>query len=472
MSKNNFKNSDISFNKKLWSIYLLSGFQSLAFSGIFILTVPMSQIIWPGDAYHALEMGILITTLFWASSITGIVFGRLIDKWSRKHILFVISIFRGFSMLMLAFAIEGEGLQTWWYFFIFIFIFASFAGGSYPAVVSIAHDVVPINKRSQFFGIYGIIMSIFTMIGFLISGYLVQEGYWRFFFAGIGLAILLAGLILILCVNEPKRGVLREELSDVLKGDIEYDFQIDRKTMRETMLSKTNGIALIEGVFTNVFIGSLNILILPFMMSEPHHFSPFAMGVFLVFFGLSGGLIGQILLARISDKFSAKNHARRLYFIVFALIAGTFSFILMFYLPLPHLTIEQGKDIPHLFSFPVIWLMGIIFLTSSSISSLYSINQGPILQEINLPEAQGQIVSWNQFLEHIGYGAGPLIAGILISFSGQNYQMISLVIGLFAIPGIILWILGFKWYAEDKKKINNILKDRAESLNQKNNEIS
>ena len=242
--------------------------------------------------------------------------------------------------------------------------------------------------------------------------------------------------------------------------------------MRETMLSKTNGIALIEGVFTNVFIGSLNILILPFMMSEPHHFSPFAMGVFLVFFGLSGGLIGQILLARISDKFSAKNHARRLYFIVFALIAGTFSFIIMFYLPLPHLTIEQGKDIPHLFSFPVIWLMGIIFLTSSSISSLYSINQGPILQEINLPEAQGQIVSWNQFLEHIGYGAGPLIAGILISFSGQNYQMISLVIGLFAIPGIILWILGFKWYAEDKKKINNILKDRAESLNQKNNEIS
>ncbi|MHA1658969.1 MAG: MFS transporter, partial [Promethearchaeota archaeon] len=435
-------------------------------------TVPMSQIFWPEDAYHALEMGILITTLFWTSSITGIVFGRLIDKWSRKRILFVISIFRGFSMLMLAFAIEGEGLQTWWYFFIFIFIFASFAGGSYPAIVSIAHDVVPLNKRSQFFGIFGIIMSIFTMIGFLISGYLVQEGYWRFFFGGIGVAILLAGLILIFCVNEPKRGVLREELSDVLKGGAEYDFQIDRKTMRETMLSKTNVVALIEGIFTNVFLGSLNILILPFMMSEPHYFSPLAMGVFLVFFGLSGGLIGQILLARISDKFSAKNHARRLYFIVFALIAGMLSFIVMFFLPLPHLTIEQGKDIPHLFSLPVIWLMGIIFLSSSSISSLYSVNQGPILQEINLPEAQGQIVSWNQFLENIGYGAGPLIAGILISFSGQNYQMIALIIGVFSIPGIALWLIAVRWYPEDKKSISRILKERSESLNQKNNRIN
>ena len=169
-SSNITDNSDFSINKTFWSLFLLGGFQSLAYGGLMILIVPLSFIMWGSDEpYHALEMGILLTALFWLSSIAGIFFGTLIDKFSRKKILFLISIFRGISMTMLGFAIEGKGMETWTYFLIFICIFAIFAGGSWPSIVSLSNDIVPKDYRSRFFGALGLIMGLFTTLGFLVG---------------------------------------------------------------------------------------------------------------------------------------------------------------------------------------------------------------------------------------------------------------------------------------------------------------
>ena len=467
--------NEFSLVKAMWPIYLLSGFFSAAFSGIFILVVPLSSIFWPGEPFHALEMGILITAMLWVTAVAGILFGRFIDnhKFKRTKILFIVAIFRGFSMIMLSFAVEGEGIETWLYFLFFISIFAFFAGGNYSSVVSLSDDIVPKDQRSRFFGIHSIFRHSFQHIGFVISGLLVQLGYWRLFFSGIGIAIIISGLIMVSKINEPKRGSQQEELSEVLKEEsIKYDFKIDRGMMRKTMLSKTNKVALIEGIFTSIFLGSLIIIILPYIQTPPHNFSPFTTGVFLAVFGLTGGLIGQVFLSRLSDRFSEKNHTRRLYFIILALSAGAINFVLIFFLPLPHLTVEQGRDLFLFFSLPVIWVFGLIYLSSRSISSLYEINQPPLLQDINLPEAQGQIVSWNRLLETLAFGSGPLIAGILISITGYNYQLVAILIGLIAVPGIILWILALKYYENDRKVIRLILADRAEILKARYNNNS
>jgi len=101
------ESADISITKTFWPLYLLFGFQHLSFGGLIVLIVPISLLIWPNEPFHALEMGILITTLFWSSSVAGLYFGRLIDKYSRKWIIIIISIFRSFSMIMLGFAIAG-----------------------------------------------------------------------------------------------------------------------------------------------------------------------------------------------------------------------------------------------------------------------------------------------------------------------------------------------------------------------------
>jgi len=462
--------SQKSYNKLIWPIYLLNGFNSISFAGIIILIVPLSSLIWPGEEYHALEMGVLITTLLWSSSISGLLFGRLIDKYSRVKILIIVTLVRSFCLILLGFAIAGQGMVTWWYFFVLILIFGTFAGGNYPALVSLSNDIVPLEHRSKFFGYFSIFGSIFMMFGFLISGSLVEFGFWRIYFFSIGFAVLISGFVFFFIVNEPKRGIQNIELRKVLKDDkIEYDFKIDKEFMRKTMLSRTNIAALIEGIFSNVFMGSLDMIILPYLMTPPHNLSPLVTGLFIVIYGVIGRIVGQIVLARLSDKVAERKGVRRIYFIIISLIGGSITFVLMFFVPIPNLTPTEGADIVLFFSLPVSFMMGILIFSSDAVSSLYAVNQPPVLQEINLPEGQGQIVSWNQFLEHIGYGLGPLIAGIFISIFGQNYQVSAIIITVFVIPGAILWILSISWYPHDLKNIKDILKKRARVLEKRKN---
>ncbi|NVM19444.1 MAG: MFS transporter [Candidatus Lokiarchaeota archaeon] len=459
-----------SYNRIIWPVYLLNGFNSISFAGIIILMVPLSSLIWPGEKYHALEMGILITTLLWSSSISGLVFGRLIDKYSRVKILIIIVIVRSFCMILLGFAIAGQGIYTWWYFFTVILIFGVFAGGNYPAMVSLSNDIVPLKHRSKFFGYFSIAGSIFMMLGFLISGSLVQFGFWRIYFFGIGFAVLISGLVFFFVVKEPKRGIQSKELQSVLKDEvIEYDFKMNKDLMRKTMLSRTNMAALIEGVFSNVFMGSLEMIILPYLQTPPHNLSPLVTGLFIMIYGVIGRIIGQVVLARLSDKVAEHKGVRRIYFIIFSLIGGSITFVLMFFVPIPYFTPSEGADIVLFFSLPMSFTMGMLIFSSDAISSLYAVNQPPVLQEINLPEGQGQIVSWNQFLEHIGYGLGPLIAGIFITTFGQNYQVSAIIITVFVIPGTILWILSVSWYPQDIKRIKEILKERAGVLERRKN---
>jgi MFS family permease len=470
MTESSSENSEIPLTKTFWPLYLLSGFQHISFGGIIVLVVPLSLLMWPDDPYHALEIGILITILFWSDSFAGLIFGKFIDKYSRKTIIIIISIARGSSMVMLGFANQGRGIETWWYFVIFVFIFGMFAGGSWPAVISLSEDAVPRQQRSRFFGYYQIIKTISIMLGFLVASYLVQNGFWRQFFWGIGVCILVMGLIFKIDAKEPKRGAQREELMHILKDNsIEYDFQIDRTLMKKTMLSKTNRVALIEGVFTMILMGSLTFLILPYIQSPPYNISPFSTSVFLVIFGLTGGLLGTIILARLCDSFAEDHPIRRIPLIVLSIVVGLIMYALIFFLPIPHSTVEEGKDITYLMSLPILWVMGIVYFTSRSVFSLYIVNQAPILQEINLPEAQGQIVSWNQFLESLGRGIAPLIAGILLVTTGMNYQFVILIIVLCIIPGIVLWMFALRWFSDDSQVIKDILIQRAEILKSRKN---
>jgi len=460
-----------SYNRKLWPLYLLNGFQSMAYGSFIVLIVPLSEIFWPGETTHFIEMGLLYSTLSWASAIGGLLLGRLIDKYSRKLIIIFISIFRGLPMILLGFAIEGQGINTWAYFIALIAIFGFSAGGSWPAVISISNDIVPRNYRSRFFGIYEIIRRSTNIGGWLIVTYLVQYGYWREYFWGIGILILLAGGIFAIHNKEPKRGAIQEELYHVLKDDsIVYDFQIDKKMMKETMLSKTNIVALIEGIFTWILMSSLNFLILNFIQNPPINISEFSTAVFLVVFGLTGGVFSQLVFARMSDKLAEKKSIIRLPIIVISIAGGLATFAVFFFLPWKPLTPEQGKDILFLLTLPVIWIMGVLFFTSRSFFSLYISNQAPVLQEINLPEAQGQIISWNQFLEAFGRGIGPTLCGVLLEVSNKNYQLTVLIIVACILPGIILWIMALEWYPDDRKKIKKILEKRAEVLKTQNKE--
>ncbi|TFF85402.1 MAG: MFS transporter [Promethearchaeota archaeon] len=460
---------DISYNRALWPLYLLNGFQSIAYGSFIVLIVPLSEIFWPAEPTHFFEMGLLYSSLSWSSAVGGLIFGRLIDLYSRKYIIIIISIFRGLSMFFLGFALEAQGVYTWAYFLVSVSVFGFVSGGSWPAVISISNDVVPKNQRSQFFGTYEIIRRSTNMFGWVFVAFLVQIGLWRQYFLGIGVLILIGGLVFGIHNKEPKRGKLEEELFHILKDDkIEYNYKINRETIKNTMLSKTNLVALIEGIFTWILMSSLNFLILNFIQNPPINISEFSTSIFLVVFGLTGGVFSQLIFARISDRLAERNSIYRLPIIVISIAGGLATFALFFFLPWKPLTPEQGENVLFLLTLPVIWTMGVLFFTSRSLFSLYISNQSPVIQEINLPEAQGQIISWNQFLEAFGRGIGPTLCGILLTLTYKNYQLTVLIIVFCILPGVILWLMALRWYPEDRERIKSILAKRAEKLKQTN----
>lgn len=460
--------SNISITKIFWTFYLMTGFQILGDSLFWINIVPLSNLFWPYENYHAIEMGAIITITSLITSFSGLYLGKLIDKYSRKKILFLVSIIIGFTRIFLSFAQEGQGIWSWGFFLIFLAIASFFAGGNWPAHVSVSKDSLKKDQRSQFFGILGFIYSIAMFFGLLFGSFAFQIGIWRAYLIIIGLLTIIFSFIFWKVFSEPKRGAQEDELIDVLKdSNIVYSFQIDKNMMRKTMLSPTNIAALIEGVFTCILLGGFYTLLLPYTQLSPHNISPFNMSIFLVIFGGIGSIIGQGLMAKLSDKYAAQKPIRRIKFIIASLIILFIILLIFFFLPLPLLFPQQGQDLAFLISFPIFWIMGLGIVVIFCVSGLYGINQGPILQNINLPEAQGQIISWNQFVEAFGNGLGPLISAIFLTLTVQNFQITAVLTLLFGIPGIIFWNLAIKYYPKDSQLIKDILKERADILKSK-----
>ncbi|MHA1745960.1 MAG: hypothetical protein ACTSWW_08160, partial [Promethearchaeota archaeon] len=106
---------------------------------------------------------------------------------------------------------------------------------------------------------------------------------------------------------------------------------------------------------------------------------------------------------------------------------------------------------------------GVMF-SLRAVLGIYFINQNPIIQAINLPEAQGTVTAWGQFLETIANGLGPVIAGYLLSINQGNYFEAIKFIILLGLPGAVLWMVSLKFIKSDAKRIQTILKERTEEL--------
>lgn len=461
--------STSSFFKRLWSPLFAQNILYFTASTFFINLIIVSGIIWPGEEFHATEMGILIGTGTWMVAVSGFLFGYLADHYSRTKLLFLILAFFGLAWILNGFVPEGENTITFVYFLVFNLIRGFFTGGVWPVINSYTNDATVEEEKSRFFGYLSATTQLIQIIGMIVSAFALQNNYWRQFFWIIGGSIMFIGFFILIRGKEPKRGSTQNELKHVLTSEeIVYDYKLNKEMFRKTILQPTNLIAFFEGIFTTVLLSVPDFLLVAYIQSPPFNFSSSATSLFMVIFGVPGALIGSLAFAKLSDVFGKKDIRFRLYMIVLSIVVLFTGYIILFHLPLPHLTIAQGENLGLFFTFPVIWGMGLIAFIARSVLGLYNINQPPVLQKINLPEAQGIVSSANQFLEAIGSGTGPIIAGAILLYFNENYQITVLLTMGIGIIGGFLWLAGTKWIRKDVARISSILSERAIELNSKN----
>ncbi|MHA2183479.1 MAG: MFS transporter [Promethearchaeota archaeon] len=457
--------------RRIWPSFLIYNSYAFTLSAIFINFLVVSTIIWPSESFHSSEMGILVGVYMYMMAFSGILFGVLADRYSRKYLMVITEVIFGLGYLLNGFVPQGLGMQTFIPFLSFNLMRGFAAGGIWPIINSYGNDSTTEDERSQFFGMLQALFQLFQIVGMVISAFLFQNLFWRQYFWIVGTIYILFGLLILIRGKEPKRASTHKELKGILSSEnVKYEYKLNKSTIRSTVFAPTNVIALVEGIFTTVMLMIPDFLFVPYIQSEPYNFSPSASSIFMIMFGLPGGLLGSLALAKLSDKLAKRNIRNRVYMIVISIIGLFLFYIFLFFLPLPHMTVSQGNNLGFLLSIPLIWIMGIVALIARGIVGLWNINQPPILQAINLPEAQGTISSANQFLENLGSGTGPIIAGALLAFFNSNFQLtVSITMGI-GIIGALIWLLAARWINRDVERISGILKQRGIEMSNNNQE--
>ncbi len=457
--------------KKLWVNFFVYNSYAFTVSMIFINFIIVSNIIWPGDEFHSSELGLIVGTGMYVMAFSGIIFGFLADRYSRIYLMSFTEIIFGLGIFLNGLVPEGLGLVSFYFFLICNLIRSFCSGGFYPIIISYVNDSTEEKEKSQFFGMLQALFQLFQISGMIISAIFFQNAVWRQFFWFTGIIFIAFGIVIFFKGKEPKRASTQDELKHVLLDeDIKYDYKLNRETIKSTIIAPTNIIAFAEGIFTTILLMVPDFLLVAYIQSPPHNLSSFATSIYMVIFGLPGGLFGSLALAKLSDKLAKRNIKYRIYFIVFSIVTLFGLYILIFYLPIPNLSVEEGTNLAIVFSLPSIWIIGLFAFIARAVVGIWNINQPPILQAINLPEAQGTVSSANQFLEMIGSGTGPIIAGFLLIYFNQNYQItVTLTMGI-GIFGGVLWFLATKWINKDVERISKLLKERGIELSTKNKE--
>jgi len=469
---NNSEDSAKETSFVVWPIYILRFLIALTVAGIMLNMLVLSDIIWQDNTFYPLEMGILIGTRTWGMALSGLLIGRLADKMPRKYLLIIMVSFIALGRFLNGFAPMGESIS--YGYFLFCFILTGLGlGGIEPIILSYTNDALSKEKRSRFFGFQESSRQVGATFGTILSAFLFQMGYWKLYFWIAGSVLFIILIVLWIFLKEPKRGQnSQKELSDLLTStDVVYEYQLNAKTVKSTIFSRTNIIAFIEGIFTWLIFSIAIYMIYPYLQSEPYNISPIANGILMIIFGLPGAIFGGIVFGKISDHLGKKDIKWRVLLIIFSIISLFISIILIFVVPLTPLTPEEGNNIIIIFSYPSGWIFGMIIFTIRAVLGIYNVNQNPIIQAINLPEAQGTVSSWGQFLETIAMGLGPVIAGYILSVNEGNYFEAAWITILMGIPGAILWMLSLKYIKSDEARVQGILKQRAKELHEGNNKV-
>ncbi len=407
----------------------------------------------------------MITLRLWIDGIVALGWGYLADRFNRKNLLRINGALTGSLIMVNAFLPVGGGLDSYVFWLVFRGFIGGVMSGGGPNSNSLASDLLSSNEKSRYFGYSSISWQGTQVVGMILSAVMFSTGYWQLFYIVSGASFLAYTAFITVDFTEPPRAKTRDEIKNIVGNiNVEYKYKMTKETIKDTVLRPTNMLAFAEGIFTSLLFGIIDLVWLPYIQSPPRNISPLGTSIFILIFGIPGAFAGSLVFGRLSDKAGGKNLKRRVLFLATSLIMALVLVFVAFTLPLPELTETEGKHIATMFAYPVFIVFGIVMFFMRANFSIFTVNQPPIIQEINLPEFQGQMASLGQLVEIFSYGTGPLIAGIVLSALNNDYQLAIQHISLIAIPGVAMWFIAIKWVEQDRARVRSILEHRAREM--------
>jgi MFS family permease len=311
----------------------------------------------------------------------GVPLALIADRVNRRNIIAgslalfsVMTLFCNFatSFVQLALARVGTGIGE---------------AGTGPSINSIIADLYPPKERATALAIYSSGLNVGLLIAFFGGGFVAQHYGWRAAFLASGIPGLILVILLLLTVEEPKRGH-SDGLTDQTAAPgllATAKFLWSQRSFRFIAL----------GTSMSSFGGYAGIAFVPSFLARSHGMTPIQIGVLLAITTGVFGFIGTAVAGIIADRVGKVDLGRTMLVPVFATFVGV-AFAPIFYLS-PSLTWTiVANCIPS--------LMG-----ASYLGPAYAATQG--LVPLRMRATAAAILLF--VLNIIGLGLGPQTVGFI-----------------------------------------------------------
>ncbi|HHE75857.1 MAG TPA: MFS transporter [Candidatus Aciduliprofundum boonei] len=416
------------------------------------LLPPNYQQIMAEFGIRETEMGLVSTIFVATSAIITIVWGFLADVGKRKRLLVIGVLLGEIPCFLTAY------VQNYWQLLAMRLFTGIGIGSIIPIGYSLIADMFQGEKRGRGYGYIETAFGFGTLFGMIVAG---LTGGWRLPFIIASVPNFIFAPLFYIVAEEPKRGSGERELRELLERGYEYEYRINKEALKRSFQTKTNLLIFAQGIIGTIPWGVLMYWLISFLMVTRGMDKTTATFVLLLI-GVST-VIGSLIGGFAGDYFENKQRGGRAVITGLAIFIGMIAVIVFILYPLP-------SNLSILY-----WLLiGIYSFILLQLVSYAGPNVRAIISQVNPPEDRGTVFGLFNILDNVGKAIGPLFGGFLIELMMSTgfskpvaYEYTMLIGSLFWIPCALLWIW-IRWsYPEDRDRIGELLRKRAEEIKRK-----
>jgi predicted MFS family arabinose efflux permease len=369
-----------------------------------------------GDAAIGSMMG-LFTVI---GAVVSLFWGYFADKASRKA-LFVVAILVGelpctltalspnYTVFFLLRILSGVGL-----------------GAAYPLLYSIIGDMFDEKQRPGAVAIVSVAVSVGTIGGTLVGGYLGAEN-WRLPFVIASAPNYLFVLVYWFFTPEPRAAASEEATRALVASGLVYPRRLHLRDYAGIFKARTNLYLFIQGVAGSLPWGSF-FFINEYLNREKGLSIPDATTVFLVF-GV-GMLVGNIAGGQLGGAIF-RRRPRALP--VFCAVTTLIGMAVVIYIVL------WGQA-----SVPILAALGFV---ATAFAGMTGPNVTAMILDVNAPENRGAVFSIFNLTDSLGQGFGKFVAGSLSGLFGLTASL-AICSGFWSICAALILVVAFTFMAD------------------------
>lgn len=351
-----------------------------------ILTEPVRAEFGLSDAQLGLFSGVGYGV---ALALFVLPMGYLSDRFHRRNFLGIVVIC--WSLLT---AVGGFARSFVHLFLTRLGVGAAEAGAA-PAAMSMLSDMFPARGRGLAIGLFYVSANLGAVVAAAAGGYLAQNFGWRTALFVAGLPGLIAAVLLLLTVEEPKRGGMEEGAAP--------DEALAAPRVGEVLAFLAHKPALLFLIAGCSLLGLISISLGAWAASffvRVHGLPLSQVGLLVGIFGGLGGVVAPAVYGKLGDTLLVRNPAWPMRLVWISAIVALAAGYVMLFSPVLAISIAAygvGE-----------------FLRSGYPPPAYStlLSQTP-------PHMRGTMMSIVQFTSVlIGFGLGPVMVGMLSDFYG------------------------------------------------------